>query len=177
MATLDSGKNSKSVELLQELKRLAEKTVSSARDISLLLRPSMLDDLGLVPALRWQARELSRTQSIPIQVLADEMPETMFSEEQKVCIYRIVQEALKNAVRHAKASAIVIRFSEVEENFVLHVDDNGRGFTPSQERGLGILGMEERVHHLKGTLEVRSQPGQGTSVRVRLPLFATAVRG
>lgn len=88
---------------LQDLCRLAERTVAMVRDMSLLLRPSMLDDLGLIPALQWQAREVSRTKNLKVQVHSDALPEEL-PDEYLTCIYRVVQEALQNSARHAKAS-------------------------------------------------------------------------
>ncbi len=90
---------------LEELRQLAERTVAVVRDMSLLLRPSMLDDLGLIPAVQWQAREVSRTSNVYVQVSADPIPEDI-PDEHKTCIFRVVQEALRNAVRHSKAKSV-----------------------------------------------------------------------
>lgn len=162
--------DSEALRLLGEMRGLAERTVAAVRDMSLLLRPSMLDDLGLLPALRWQAREISRSKNIFVQVVADELSEDMLTDEQRTCVYRVVQEALLNVVRHAKATSVDIHFSTTAEKLLLVVEDNGRGFMPSQERGLGLLGMEERVHHLNGTVAIDSQPGSGTTIRVEVPV-------
>src|SRR5581483_10885285 len=92
---------------LQDLRRLAERTVAVVRDMSLLLRPSMLDDLGLIPAVQWQAREVSRTKNLRVQVQAGSISEDL-SDEQRTCVYRVVQEALHNITRHAKAKSVRI---------------------------------------------------------------------
>ncbi len=160
-------------EQLSDLRRLAERTVAAVRDMSLLLRPSMLDDLGLIPAVQWQAREVSRTSNIGVQVSADSVPEEL-SDEQRTCIYRIVQEALRNIVRHAQAKNVRVRLEQCGEDLVLTIQDDGNGFVPERDKGLGLLGMEERATHLHGSFRVESSPGVGTSIRVNLPLSETS---
>jgi len=143
--------------------------VAIVRDMSLLLRPSMLDDLGLIPAVQWQAREVSRTKNIAVQVRADALPEDI-PDEYKTCTYRIVQEALRNIVRHAKAKSVQIHLGQNGHNLLLTIQDDGQGFTPAREKGIGLLGMEERVKHLRGSFQLESAPGTGTLIRVELPL-------
>jgi len=156
-------------ERLDHMKALAERTVGTVRDIALLLRPSMLDDLGLVAALEWQGREVSRRSEMEVAVesanVSDELP-----DEYKICVYRLVQEALNNAVRHAKARNAKVRVLGSASGIEIEVSDDGRGFDPQRARGLGILGMEERVKRLGGSLTVQSAPGQGSVVRAELPL-------
>jgi len=159
---------------LRDLRRLTEQTVAAVRDLSLLLRPSMLDDLGLIPALEWQAREVSRTSNISVRVEAANMPEN-FPEEHKTCIYRIVQESLRNVVRHARAKNVLMRLEHSRDELTLTIQDDGNGFVPEREKGLGLLGMEERVAHLHGSFRVESAPGAGTSVRIELPLIRSDV--
>jgi len=154
---------------LAELRRLAEKTVAVVRDMSLLLRPSMLDDLGLIPAVQWQAREVSRNNNVFVQVNAGSVPEDI-PDEHKTCVYRIVQEALRNAVRHAHAKTVRIDLEEVSDNLVLTIRDDGQGFLPDRDKGLGLLGMEERVTHLHGQFRLESNIGEGACIRVELPL-------
>ncbi len=154
---------------LSDLRRLAERTVAVVRDMSLLLRPSMLDDLGLIPAVQWQAREVSRTSNISVHVNAESVREDL-GDEHRTCIYRVVQEALRNVVRHARATNARVRLYQSGDELVLTIQDDGSGFVPEREKGLGLLGMEERVTHLHGRFRVESTPGAGTSVRVELPL-------
>jgi signal transduction histidine kinase len=154
---------------LHDLRRLGEQTVATVRDMSLLLRPSMLDDLGLLPALQWQAREVSRTKNLNVQVQADPLPDEL-SDEYRTCIYRIVQEALHNTARHARAKNVQVRLSCSGANLRLVIRDDGQGFVPEQEKGLGLLGMEERVSFLKGSFRIESSQGVGTTVTVELPL-------
>lgn len=170
-ASLPQEGNSEPRTQLLEIRRLTERTVTAVRDMSLLLRPSMLDDLGLVPALQWQAREVSRNNNIRIDVQADASTEDL-PDEHKTCIYRIVQEALRNVTRHARARAVQIHLTHPDETLHLTIRDDGQGFVPEREKGMGLLGMEERVSYLKGAFEVKSQPGKGTVINVDLPLPA-----
>jgi signal transduction histidine kinase len=170
-ATLPSGGDPESRAQLLEIRRLAERTVTVVRDMSLLLRPSMLDDLGLVPALQWQAREISRNNNLRIDIEADPSSENL-PEEHKTCVYRIVQEALRNVTRHARAKSVYIHLTHPDGTLRLTIQDDGQGFVPEREKGMGLLGMEERVSYLKGAFQVKSQPGKGTVIHVELPLAA-----
>jgi signal transduction histidine kinase len=155
-----------------EIKKLLEESISVVRNMALLLRPSMLDDLGLVPALQWQAREASKRSGIWVKVAAEDVSEEL-TEEHKTCIYRIVQEALHNIVKHAGAQNVRITVSQEPDRLLLSIQDDGRGFNPPQERGMGLIGMEERVSALGGRLVVESAIGEGTLLRVALPLPQT----
>ncbi|MEO8052318.1 MAG: histidine kinase [Acidobacteriota bacterium] len=154
---------------VESIKRLAEASVQVIRNMSLLLRPSMLDDLGLVPALEWQAREVSKRTGLRVQVNADENASEL-PDEHKTCIYRVVQEALHNCARHAQAHNVLVDVQQQPTQIVLSVEDDGRGFDAHRVRGLGLVGMQERVHHLGGELRVHSKPGSGTTIAVMLPL-------
>jgi len=90
-------------------------------------------------------------------------------DEYRTCIYRIVQEALRNVVRHANAKNVRIRLKQSADELTLAIQDDGQGFVPDREKGLGLLGMEERVRHLHGSFRIDSTPGVGTSIRVELP--------
>ncbi len=153
---------------LQDLRQLAEKTMAVVRDMSLLLRPSMLDDLGLIPAVQWQAREISRNSDVYVQVIADSVPDDL-PDDHKTCVYRIVQEALRNTVRHARAKSVRITLSISDESLHLAIRDDGQGFRPERDKGLGLLGMEERVAHLNGEFHIESHVGRGTTIQVELP--------
>ncbi len=153
---------------VETIKGLVESTVRVVRNMALLLRPSMLDDLGLIPALKWQARETSKTTSMDVTILAeldsDELP-----DEYKTCIYRVVQESLHNCARHSQATTIRIRVGQELDRLLLTVQDDGRGFDVRETKGLGLLGIQERVTRLGGACKVHSQPGRGTILSVELP--------
>jgi signal transduction histidine kinase len=152
-----------------EIKHEVENSISVVRNMALLLRPSMLDDLGLVPALQWQAREVSKRSGVWVKVAAEGVSEEL-PEEHKTCIYRIVQEALHNCVQHAGARNVTVKVQQETDKLQLSIEDDGKGFRPLQEKGMGLLGMQERVSHLKGTFAVKSGPGEGTDLKVTLPL-------
>jgi signal transduction histidine kinase len=169
-SSLNTNNKEESLRQLQFVLDMTERNAGVVRNISLLLRPTMLDDLGLVPALKWLAREVSRTSPVAVDVLADDCPEDL-PEDHRTCVYRVVQEAIRNAVRHSGARHIRIRVSPAgDKRLRVAVEDDGSGFDPEQERGLGILGIEERVVQLGGTLTVDSQRGRGTAVNFELPL-------
>jgi len=156
-------------EQIKHVKSLAENSVKTVRNIALLLRPSMLDDLGLIPALEWQAREISRRGEMEAEVHSEMVSEDL-PDEIKICIYRIVQEALNNAAAHASAKNARVSVVRTADKLRVKITDDGQGFDSQRVRGLGLLGMEERVKRLGGVLQIESRPGQGTSVIAELPL-------
>ncbi|HVR27564.1 MAG TPA: sensor histidine kinase [Candidatus Polarisedimenticolia bacterium] len=154
---------------LARVKLELERSMRSIRDIALLLRPSMLDDLGLVPALRWQAREVARRSGLVVRIEADDKSEFL-PDTYRTCIYRVVQEALHNTVKHASATSVVVVFKSTNDALVLAIEDNGKGFRPASEKGLGLLGIEERVGRLSGRVQVTSSPNNGAAIHVTLPV-------
>ena len=171
LSTTLSGDHPETRTQLDNLKSVAERTFQTVRNIALLLRPSMLDDLGLAAALEWQGREVSRRSEIEVSVESESVPEDL-PDEYKIYIYRLVQEALNNAVRHSGARNAKVVVERLARSIVVRVTDDGRGFDPARSRGMGILGMEERVKRLGGTLRVESQPGKGATVTAELPIPA-----
>jgi signal transduction histidine kinase len=131
----------------------------------------MLDDLGLAAALEWQGREVSRRSQMEVAVETEGVPENL-PDEYAITIYRLVQEALNNAVRHSGARNAKVVAQKLPGAIVVRVSDDGHGFDAARSRGMGILGMEERVKRLGGTLKVESQPGTGAMVIAELPLPA-----
>ena len=148
---------------------IAEKTLNVVRDLALLLRPSMLDDFGLVPALNWHAREMSKRTGLDVRISADPASGDL-PDEHKTCIYRLVQEALNNAARHAGARRLEVTVKNEDDRVLFSVHDDGGGFDKTSVRGLGILGMEERVRRLGGKFQIDSQLGRGTTISAELPL-------
>jgi signal transduction histidine kinase len=154
---------------LAAIAETGERTVEAVRRMALSLRPSMLDDLGLVPALEWQAREVGNRTGLNVEVSAEDSAGEM-PDAQRTCIYRVTQEALQNCARHAGASLVRVGLTRAAKTVSLYVEDNGKGFRAARTRGLGLLGMEERVTRLGGRFRVRSEPGRGTTLSVELPL-------
>ncbi|MGH9631721.1 MAG: sensor histidine kinase [Bryobacteraceae bacterium] len=167
-------------ENLARARDLAERTLKTVRNITLLLRPSLLDDLGLGPALQWQAEDFMRRTKVPCdfeeQGLLDSLPDAV-----KTCVYRVTQEALHNAEKHARASHLRVAVVQSDHRLTVEVEDNGIGFGPRANADspvsmhFGLLGMRERAAGLGGTLTVDSRPGKGTRVRLWLPLNENAV--
>ena len=147
----------------------AERTVEAVRRMALSLRPSMLDDLGLVAALEWQAREVGHQTGLDVQVQAEDSAGDL-PDAYRTCIYRVAQEALRNCARHASAKHVRIGLERSSNIVVLRVEDDGRGFLANRTRGLGLLGMQERAGQLRGRVRVQSAPGSGTCVTAEIPL-------
>jgi signal transduction histidine kinase len=158
-----------SLQSLDNIRKFADSSVNSIRDIALLLRPSMLDDLGLIPALEWQAREIARRSGIHVKVVAEDAPDVL-PDDMRTCVYRVVQEALQNVSRHSRAASAVVTVRQEAGSLLLSVEDDGCGFDPEKTRGLGVLGMQERVRQLGGRFDLQSAPGKGTALRVTLPI-------
>ena len=171
LAAITPPDNREAHQFLEAARGLADESIKALRNMALLLRPSMLDDLGLVAALGWQAREVSRRTGIRVDLVADDVPEEL-PEEHKTCVYRVVQEALQNASRHADAHKVRIAVQQARERLSLTIQDDGKGFDAHLVRGLGLLGMQERVGRLGGAFHIRSEPGKGTLLTVDLPLTA-----
>jgi signal transduction histidine kinase len=145
-----------------------QRSIDGIRRLCRALRPSVLDDLGLVPALDWLLSDLSRRTQIRI-ALEVEGDDLLLSPEQELVIFRVAQEALHNIERHAHASRAVVRLANDSGRRCLDVSDDGGGFDPAQVRqgGLGLAGMQERARLIGARLHVSSRPG---STRVRLDL-------
>jgi signal transduction histidine kinase len=154
---------------LQKIKTLAENCVNEVRNMALLLRPSMLDDLGLVAALDWQGREVSKRTGMVVDTVEENVSDNL-PEDHKTCVYRIVQEALNNCSKHAYAKNVWVVVSQEPHHLRVSIEDDGKGFDPSHVHGLGLIGMSERVSQLGGVLKVDSDPARGTLLRVDLPL-------
>ncbi len=160
---------------IRTMSRLIDATIQIGRKIASELRPRVLDDLGLIAALRWQAHDFQTRTGIPCELvtLMEDLP---LEAGRATAAFRICQEALTNVLRHAQAKAVTIRL-QVENNCLrLEVQDDGRGITPHdiQRAGsLGLLGMKERVLPYGGTIDIVGQVGKGTTITVLLPLLTT----
>ncbi len=168
-------------ERLVRARSLVERATETIRNVSLLLRPALLDDLGLVPALQYQIHEFLRRSGIDCEFSADAVDERL-PESVKTCVYRVVQEALNNCEKHAGASRVRVTVRQEAECLSVEVEDNGRGFevvrqgNGSRNPGLGLLGLRERAALVSGVVVVDSAPGRGTRVLLNIPLGAAAAR-
>ena len=166
-------------EHLERARELAERTVQTVRNISGLLRPALLDDLGLVPALQFQLEDFLRRSRIACefveQDVADHLPDPV-----KTCVYRVVQEALHNCEKHSGARNVRVSVRQFPEALVAEIEDDGAGFqmdgchAPKRSMGLGLLGMRERAGNVGGSLIIDSAPRHGTRVALRIPLAPLA---
>ena len=157
-------------EQLEEVRRLANRAMGELLDLARQLRPTALDDHGLVAALRTHVREQGHSGGAAVQFWADPTLVDLPADVQ-VVIYRVAQEALVNAARHSGASRIEVSLERQGADVALLVRDNGRGFPFADEsKGLGLSGMRERALLVGGTLEVDSRPGKGTTVTLRVPM-------
>jgi len=155
---------------IEQTKRLAEQALRSVRDLAMGLRPAMLDDLGLEAALEWQARQHARLCSVPVTVSV-EGNLTELSDAHRTCVYRIVQEALNNAAKHARAKEIRVSVRCQEGSVSIAVHDDGQGFDMTRPAsGLGLVGMKERVRQFDGEILIQSEPGHGTELMAEIPL-------
>jgi signal transduction histidine kinase len=158
---------------LQDTIAMLDRLLGQVRKISLDLRPSMLDDLGLVPALRSLLDQQGRRASIEVRFSAENMPKDLDPEIQTSC-FRIAQEAITNAVRHAEATQIDVALRCERQNLRLLIRDDGIGFdvesTQGGTTGLGLIGIKERATLLDGRSEIISAPDKGTMIEVSLPL-------
>lgn len=165
-------------EKLAAMDKLIDSTIKTVRRISSELHPGILDDLGLLPALEWQAQQFQVRTGIICQCNFPR-EELVLSREEARAVFRIFQETLTNVMRHAQASHVEVRVTREAEHLKFEFSDNGRGIT-EREKGnrssLGLLGMQERARLVGGEVSVTGSPGWGTTVTVRLPSVG-AMRG
>src|ERR1700730_3077194 len=162
------------VERLRRARKGAEETLEIIRRLSMLLRPSMLDDLGLSAALGWYTKQFSASTAIRVS-LNDDGSADLLPDAEKTSLYRIVQEALTNCARHSEARSILIQLASEEQRYIVRIEDDGKGFAPARgARGLGLIGIEERVAEMGGALELDSKPGAGTRIFISIPLRKTS---
>lgn len=161
---------------LRELKKMTMQSLDDLRDLIGNLRPSVLDDLGLVPALQQQVREFTNRTGIAAELNLKGQRRRVQPEVETI-VFRIAQEALTNVVRHAAATHVMLELDFQPEALHLAIQDNGHGFEPlqvlsphAQRRSWGLLGMQERVSLVGGQYELQSCPGAGTTIRVMIPL-------
>ena len=161
---------------LAELKEIADRSLQDVRQISQLLRPQMLDDLGLVPTLRWLARSIRQRTGVEVDLRVDGIDDRLEADLETL-VYRVAQEALTNVAKHARAKAARVEVRRDPGKLSMIVKDNGVGFDVAQvfggqehERGFGLHGMRDRVQLFGGCIEVRSSPANGTVIEIEIPL-------
>jgi signal transduction histidine kinase len=161
---------------LARVQALVDSTLQDTRALSRLLRPQILDDLGLEPALHWLVRSFSQTHGLDV-ALDYRAPVTALDRDRSTLVFRIVQEALANIARHAGATRVEVMFASSGQHAELRVRDNGRGCVAqaaldrgSEGGSSGLGGMRDRARLFGGTLRIESAPGEGFSVHVRFPL-------
>jgi signal transduction histidine kinase len=164
---------------LESVKQIVEATLEKVRDQSQMFRPGVLDDFGLDQTLEWFTRQFARQAGIRVH-FGGTLATNHFPPEESIHVYRIVQEALNNVARHSKATEVWVEMEDRESELWLEIRDNGVGFeggNPAERSpsdGIGLMGMRERAQHLNGTLDIRSVPGKGTSISIRIPLKRAA---
>lgn len=159
-------------EKIQSMSGLLEATLNSVKRICAELRPGILDDLGLVSAIEWQAGEFQKRTNICCKVVFGN-DELLAGKEQATALFRIFQEALTNVLRHAEATDVAVYLEEKDGNVTMIVEDNGKGISKedlSKPRSFGLLGMRERARALGGDVQVEGGPGGGTKLKVNIPL-------
>lgn len=173
---LANPKTEQFTQLLKETDRLTENLLEEMHHLALELRPNILDDLGLVPALRWYVKQFAKRYDIKVNFQIQSM-EKRFPVQHETILYRIIQEALTNIAKYANAKRVTIRLQHSDKAVHASIRDNGRGFDMKEfeargpdQRGIGLVGMHERVAAVNGIVNVRSQPGKGTTVKITLPL-------
>jgi signal transduction histidine kinase len=159
---------------LDEVKAVAVRTLEDVHRIILDLRPSVLDDLGLLSAIRWYGDRQLGTRGISVRCEFGEL--ARLPPEMETALFRVCQEAMSNVARHAKATACLVQVGVEDREIRIEIEDDGRGFDPADaerredRRPWGLMGIRERAEILGGTARIDSAPGQGTRVLVRIPL-------
>lgn len=158
----------------RDMRVQTDNLVKMVRRIASDLRPSILDDFGLIPALEWQAQEWSQRIGIPCRLDSSMVAEGLdLDAERRTAVFRVFQESLTNIARHARASHVSATLLEDDGVLELVVKDDGQGIDPARLKGgksLGLLGMRERIREVGGNFEIDSAPGRGTAICVRVPL-------
>lgn len=161
-------------EKMKEVMGLMDETVKSVRTLATKLRPSLLDDLGLVAAMEWQSEEFQKRTGIQT-TLETQVATRKIPQEIATNLFRIYQESLTNILRHAQATNVQVKLTQHDAILELQIHDNGKGFDEkmlAMKQTLGILGMKERTIEMNGIFSVISKPGQGTTIQINVPLVS-----
>jgi signal transduction histidine kinase len=169
-----TGADAKTIDRLQQSKDLVNELIVRVRQMSLELRPGLLDDLGLLPALLWHFEGYTKTTGIRVIFQHTNLESKRFSFNIETTAYRIIQEALTNAARHANVSELTVWVGVIENALSIHVNDQGAGFDTREltANGVsrGLVGMRERVKFVGGSVAIHSAKGEGTHLNIQIPL-------
>jgi signal transduction histidine kinase len=155
---------------MRSIQRQVDDTIESARKIVSDLRPSVLDDLGVIPAIEWQLKEFHKRTGIRSRFESN-IEEIDLLPEQAAAVFRVVQEALTNVVRHARAKSVLVDLTKENGQLTFTVSDDGTGIRNNNlanSTSLGIVGMRERIHRIGGDFRIRGVPGFGTRIEIVL---------
>jgi signal transduction histidine kinase len=161
-------------EALQDARSITDGALHAVRDLSRLLHPAMLDDLGLAATIDWYLKGFGKRHGVDIELLQDRMDERL-TPDTEAGVYRIVQEALTNVAKHAHASTCRVFLQRLTHTLLVTIEDDGVGFRPQDvskpgaSHGLGLVGIRERVSYLRGELRLESAPGKGTRLTIEIP--------
>jgi PAS domain S-box-containing protein len=158
---------------LDAMEKMLERSVAATRRIAADLRPLMLDDLGLVPAAQWLVENFKERHGIDCQIVVTP-PDLELADPHATAVFRIIQESLANAARHAHAARVEVDLSLTDGEIRLRVRDDGRGFDlsdPRKPNSFGLVGLRERAHLVDGEIRIDTAPGRGTSIEVRIPFM------
>jgi two-component system, NarL family, sensor kinase len=166
-------------------RELADTALTEVRQLSHVLRPQMLDELGLEPTLRWLARTFHKRTGIAVELTLEGAEQRAGVDvDVETLVYRITQEALTNVARHSGATAARVFVRRDPKRIRLRIEDRGRGFSPeallssaTEESGFGLRAMRDRVEFVRGRFSIRSAPGEGTVVEAEVPLSEEAEEG
>ncbi len=174
--------SSEALSQVEEMRQVVARTLQEVRRLAADLRPAALDDLGLVPALEGYIHDFAQKNRITVDFLAETNDLLRLPRPAETVLYRVTQEALTNIARHAEASQVTVAMYREHEALHMRIEDDGQGFDAprvlqSDQQGLGLLGMQERVELLGGCFELNSTPGRGTQLHVELPIVSGGVQG
>ncbi|MEW8586154.1 MAG: sensor histidine kinase, partial [Candidatus Thiodiazotropha sp.] len=176
----DKGVSEDHMDSLQALSSMVKQAMNEVRTICSSIRPAILDDLGVLAAITWQCRQISRIGS-KFEVFTDfSIDEADIPEEFKSVIYRIVQESLNNAMKYSQATLIKVKLSRTHDTIELSVLDDGIGFDPSEIKdrlGIGLMSMRERASSVNANLQIKAAVDQGVEISVSFPLKKVALNG
>jgi two-component system, NarL family, sensor histidine kinase UhpB len=158
---------------LDRLTSIVDQSVVDLQRIAADLRPMILDELGLVSAMQWLTQNLTEGSALSIELSFDR-EDVAYASDVSTAVFRIVQEALTNIVRHSRATHARVAVLHAADELMLEVSDNGRGMhlADTKRERLGLVGMGERAHMLGGSMNIESTPGHGTRISARLPLIS-----